>query len=151
MQKIFYSFPTDGWLLNFMESPLALSFYLPAVLCFHSALIRMRKLYTKTRVEVDHPTSRKLAPAEPCWDLSSSRTSGWTPTTTPLGLCHPPAMRIHARFQGRSIYRAHLSKGFLAYLLFSFVFKTTATPSYTAEPPTQATRHRILGMLLHHP
>ena len=34
--------------------------------------------------------------------------------------------------------------GFLAYLLFSFVFKTTATPSYTAEPPTQATRHRIL-------
>ena len=54
-------------------------------------------------------------------------------------------MRIHARFQGRSIYRVHLSKGFSAYLLFSFVFKTTATPSYTAEPPTQATRHRILG------
>ena len=25
----------------------------------------------------------------------------------------------------------------------------TAIPSYTAEPPTQATRHRILGMLLH--
>ena len=100
-----------------MEAPLALSFCLPVVFCSHSA--------DKGRGRPSHESHFGAFIAL----LRPTQNQGLPDGLPPL---HPSKYMLDFRAGRSSRGRVHLSKGFLAYLLFSFVFKTTATatPSY---------------------